>query len=165
MAVALAGTPSRRTAAGHRLGLVGPELRRYVGSRGAGDVVDWSGGWTRTSETGSSAAAAVMLLPSVREGWGLAVIEAALQGTPTVAYLSAGGVERVGPRRRDRTAGGHAGDLERAAGSADRPSRSCGTGCRRPAASGRCRSTGSETHPGSRHSSRRLADGQVAGLP
>jgi glycosyltransferase involved in cell wall biosynthesis len=33
-----------------------------------------------------------MLLPSVREGWGLVVIEAALQGTPTVAYRDAGGV-------------------------------------------------------------------------
>jgi glycosyltransferase involved in cell wall biosynthesis len=34
----------------------------------------------------------LMLLPSVKEGWGLAVTEAALQATPTVAYASAGGV-------------------------------------------------------------------------
>ena len=33
-----------------------------------------------------------MLLPSVKEGWGLAVMEAAAQGTPTIAYRSAGGV-------------------------------------------------------------------------
>lgn len=33
-----------------------------------------------------------MVLPSVKEGWGLAVMEAAAQGTPTVAYRYAGGV-------------------------------------------------------------------------
>jgi glycosyltransferase involved in cell wall biosynthesis len=32
------------------------------------------------------------LLPSVKEGWGLAVTEAAAQGTPSLAYRSAGGV-------------------------------------------------------------------------
>ncbi|WP_109506326.1 glycosyltransferase family 4 protein [Nocardioides speluncae] len=32
------------------------------------------------------------LLPSAKEGWGLAVLEAAAQGTPTVAYRDAGGV-------------------------------------------------------------------------
>lgn len=35
---------------------------------------------------------ALMLLPSVKEGWGLAIMEAAAQGTPTLAYRSAGGV-------------------------------------------------------------------------
>ena len=34
----------------------------------------------------------LMLLPSAKEGWGLAVMEAAAQGTPTVAYRGAGGV-------------------------------------------------------------------------
>lgn len=34
----------------------------------------------------------LMLLPSVKEGWGNAVLEAAAQGVPTVAYRSAGGV-------------------------------------------------------------------------
>jgi glycosyltransferase involved in cell wall biosynthesis len=38
------------------------------------------------------ATSAAMLLPSVKEGWGLAVVEAAAQGTPTIAYRSAGGV-------------------------------------------------------------------------
>ncbi|MDF1603136.1 glycosyltransferase family 4 protein [Nocardioides sp. YIM 152315] len=38
------------------------------------------------------AGAWLMLLPSVKEGWGLAVMEAAVQGTPTIAYTSAGGV-------------------------------------------------------------------------
>ena len=35
--------------------------------------------------------ATVHLLPSLKEGWGLTVIEAANQGTPTVAFRSAGG--------------------------------------------------------------------------
>jgi glycosyltransferase involved in cell wall biosynthesis len=34
----------------------------------------------------------VLVTPSVKEGWGLCVIEAAAHGTPTVAYRSAGGV-------------------------------------------------------------------------
>ena len=33
----------------------------------------------------------LMVLPSVREGWGIAVLEAASAGTPTVAYAGAGG--------------------------------------------------------------------------
>lgn len=38
------------------------------------------------------AGAALMLMPSVKEGWCLAVMEAAAQGTPSLAYRSAGGV-------------------------------------------------------------------------
>jgi glycosyltransferase involved in cell wall biosynthesis len=34
----------------------------------------------------------LMLLPSVKEGWGLAVTEAGAQGTPTVGYRGAGGL-------------------------------------------------------------------------
>jgi glycosyltransferase involved in cell wall biosynthesis len=34
----------------------------------------------------------LMLLPSVKEGWGIAVLEAASHHTPTLAYRSAGGV-------------------------------------------------------------------------
>jgi glycosyltransferase involved in cell wall biosynthesis len=34
----------------------------------------------------------VMLFPSLKEGWGLVVIEAAWHGVPTIAYRSAGGV-------------------------------------------------------------------------
>lgn len=38
------------------------------------------------------ASSALMILPSVKEGWGIAVMEAAAQGTPTIAYRAAGGV-------------------------------------------------------------------------
>lgn len=33
------------------------------------------------------------VLPSIKEGWGLSIIEAAAMGTPSVAYRSAGGVQ------------------------------------------------------------------------
>ena len=82
---------------GLRLRIIGsgwwePELRRYVESRGAGGLVDLVGRVDPDERDRELASATAMLLPSVREGWGLAVIEAALQGTPTVAYRSAGGV-------------------------------------------------------------------------
>jgi glycosyltransferase involved in cell wall biosynthesis len=82
---------------GLRLRIIGsgwwePELRRYVESHQAGHLVDLIGRVDADERDRELAGAAVMLLPSVREGWGLAVIEAALQGTPTVAYRSAGGV-------------------------------------------------------------------------
>ena len=38
------------------------------------------------------ARARVLALPSVREGWGIAVTEAAAQGTPTIGYRSSGGL-------------------------------------------------------------------------
>ena len=34
----------------------------------------------------------VLLMPSVREGWGIAVMEAAALGVPAIAYRDAGGV-------------------------------------------------------------------------
>ncbi len=82
---------------GLRLRVIGtgwwePELRRYVAAAGADDLVELVGRVDADERDRVLASATAMLLPSVREGWGLAVIEAALQGTPTVAYRSAGGV-------------------------------------------------------------------------
>ena len=37
----------------------------------------------------------LMVLPSVKEGWGLAVLEAAAQGTASIAYGGAGGVREA----------------------------------------------------------------------
>jgi glycosyltransferase involved in cell wall biosynthesis len=34
----------------------------------------------------------LMLVPSVKEGWGIAIMEAAARGVPAIAYRSAGGV-------------------------------------------------------------------------
>ncbi len=82
---------------GLRLRVIGagwwePELRRYVAEHDAGDLVDFCGRVPADERDALLASSTVMVLPSVREGWGLAVIEAAWQGTPTVAYRSAGGV-------------------------------------------------------------------------
>ena len=82
---------------GLRLRVIGsgwwePELREYVADRGAADLVELCGRVDADERDVILASSVAMLLPSVREGWGLAVIEAALQGTPTVAYRSAGGV-------------------------------------------------------------------------
>ena len=59
---------------------------------GAAGLVELCGRVDADQRDAILASSEAMLLPSVREGWGLAVIEAALQGTPTVAYRSAGGV-------------------------------------------------------------------------
>ena len=82
---------------GLRLRVIGsgwwePELRQYVADHGAADLVELCGRVDADERDVILASSVAMLLPSVREGWGLAVIEAALQGTPTVAYRSAGGV-------------------------------------------------------------------------
>ncbi len=82
---------------GLRLRVIGsgwwePELREYVADHGAADLVELCGRVDADERDAILASSVAMLLPSVREGWGLAVIEAALQGTPTVAYRSAGGV-------------------------------------------------------------------------
>ena len=82
---------------GLRLRVIGsgwwePSLREYVAEHGASDLVELCGRVDAEERDVILASSVAMLLPSVREGWGLAVIEAALQGTPTVAYGSAGGV-------------------------------------------------------------------------
>jgi glycosyltransferase involved in cell wall biosynthesis len=68
------------------------ELRQYVVDARASELVELCGRVDADERDLLLASSVAMLLPSVREGWGLAVIEAALQGTPTVAYRSAGGV-------------------------------------------------------------------------
>jgi glycosyltransferase involved in cell wall biosynthesis len=82
---------------GLRLRVIGagwwePELRRYVAEHSAAGLVDFHGRVPADERDALLASSTVMVLPSVREGWGLAVVEAAWQGTPTVAYRSAGGV-------------------------------------------------------------------------
>jgi glycosyltransferase involved in cell wall biosynthesis len=82
---------------GLRLDIVGegwwrPALEEYVAARDAGDVVHLHGRVSDGDRDDLLAEAWVPLLPSVKEGWGLAVLEAAAQGTPTIAYREAGGV-------------------------------------------------------------------------
>jgi glycosyltransferase involved in cell wall biosynthesis len=67
------------------------ELRRYVEERGAGEVVVFEGHVSEVRKQEIYEESWLMALPSVKEGWGLVVGEAAAHGTPTVAYASAGG--------------------------------------------------------------------------
>ena len=82
---------------GLRLTVVGSgwwedELRTYAaGVDGGGEVV-FAGHVTEAEKQGIYAASWVMALPSLKEGWGLVVMEAAGYEVPTVAYASAGGV-------------------------------------------------------------------------
>ncbi|AWB84831.1 glycosyltransferase family 4 protein [Corynebacterium liangguodongii] len=66
------------------------ELRAYAA--GLGDTVVFHGHVNDDYKHAVLARAAVHLMPSVKEGWGIAVIEAAQHGVPTIGYLSAGGL-------------------------------------------------------------------------
>jgi glycosyltransferase involved in cell wall biosynthesis len=82
---------------GLRLDVIGDgwwhdELTAEAARLGVADVVTFHGHVEAGERDRLLAGAWVMLLPSVKEGWGLAVLEAAVQGTPTIAYREAGGV-------------------------------------------------------------------------
>jgi glycosyltransferase involved in cell wall biosynthesis len=68
------------------------ELEADLAPRAIRDAVTLHGHVSDADRDRLLAAAWVMVLPSVKEGWGLAVMEAAIQATPTVAYRYAGGV-------------------------------------------------------------------------
>jgi glycosyltransferase involved in cell wall biosynthesis len=59
---------------------------------GVADRVDLLGHVDEVTKHSELASAWVALAPSVKEGWGLSVVEAASHGTPTVAYEAAGGL-------------------------------------------------------------------------
>lgn len=68
-------------------------LREYATAKGLGpDKVVFHGHVSDAYKHALLARAAVHLLPSRKEGWGIAVIEAAQHGVPTVAFADAGGV-------------------------------------------------------------------------
>jgi glycosyltransferase involved in cell wall biosynthesis len=67
------------------------QLDAEIAARGLGDVVVRHGRVDEQTKADLLGQAWLMVLPSVREGWGIAVLEAAATGTPTVAYLGAGG--------------------------------------------------------------------------
>ena len=67
------------------------ELHTYVEERGLTGAVTFHGHVDEQRKHALLAEAWVMLLPSVKEGWGLVVGEAGAHGTPTIAYRSAGG--------------------------------------------------------------------------
>ena len=55
------------------------------------DAVRFTGLVDETDQAAAAGASWLHLLPSLKEGWGLVVVEAGIHGTPTVAFRSAGG--------------------------------------------------------------------------
>jgi glycosyltransferase involved in cell wall biosynthesis len=68
------------------------ELARYVARRGLEDHVRLVGFVSPERRHELYAQSWVSLVPSLKEGWGLTVVEAGVHATPTVAFRSAGGV-------------------------------------------------------------------------
>ncbi|TWD83711.1 glycosyltransferase involved in cell wall biosynthesis [Kribbella amoyensis] len=87
---------ARRTMPDARLIVVGSgwwedSLRAYVRECGLEDAVEFRGHVSEDDKHAAYDEAWVLALPSLKEGWGLVVGEAAGHGVPTVAYRSAGG--------------------------------------------------------------------------
>jgi glycosyltransferase involved in cell wall biosynthesis len=68
------------------------EVRAHAEACGVSDRVDHLGFISEEHKHAELAAAWVALAPSIKEGWGLNVVEAASHGVPTVAYHGAGGL-------------------------------------------------------------------------
>jgi glycosyltransferase involved in cell wall biosynthesis len=68
------------------------QLRAIVADLGVTDCVELLGWVDDERKHRLMAEAWVMAAPSLKEGWGLSVIEAAAHGTPTVAFHGAGGL-------------------------------------------------------------------------
>jgi glycosyltransferase involved in cell wall biosynthesis len=82
---------------GLRLAVVGEgwwhqQIREHAEGRGVTDHVDMLGFVSEREKHAALARAWVKLAPSVKEGWGLCVVEAGSHGVPTVAYTGAGGL-------------------------------------------------------------------------
>ncbi len=69
-----------------------PRLRAAAGRLGLGEAVRFHGFVDDAARHELLAAAWVLAMPSIKEGWGLAVMEAAAHGTPAVGLRSAGGL-------------------------------------------------------------------------
>ena len=82
---------------GLRVAVVGdgwwaPELVQAATAAGVTDLIEFAGHVSEIEKAQQLERAWVLALPSLKEGWGLAVLEAAASGVPTVAYRRAGGV-------------------------------------------------------------------------
>jgi glycosyltransferase involved in cell wall biosynthesis len=69
-----------------------PRVRETVERLGLQDVVELLGWVDEETKQRVLASSWALAMPSVKEGWGLAVLEAAANGTPTVAFRAAGGL-------------------------------------------------------------------------
>jgi glycosyltransferase involved in cell wall biosynthesis len=68
------------------------ELHEAARRHGVADIVEFTGHVSEEEKARQVDRAWVLALPSLKEGWGLVVMEAASRGVPTVAYADAGGV-------------------------------------------------------------------------
>lgn len=68
-----------------------PQLRSHAAEVGVADAVTFHGFVTDDVKHRLLSQASVMLLPSLKEGWGIVIGEAGSHRVPTVAYASAGG--------------------------------------------------------------------------
>lgn len=80
----------RLTVVGH--GWWEPDIRAEVDRLGLADRVELIGFVDEATKHRLLSQAWVLATPSMNEGWGLCVVEAAVHGTPAVAYRSAGGL-------------------------------------------------------------------------
>lgn len=69
------------------------ELAEHARATGQDDIVDLLGFLPEEDKHAELAKAWVALAPSIKEGWGLTVVDAATHGVPTVAYHGTGGLE------------------------------------------------------------------------
>jgi glycosyltransferase involved in cell wall biosynthesis len=68
------------------------DLRDSAARLGVHDITDFTGHVDEDEKARQIARSWVLALPSIKEGWGLVVLEAASAGVPAVAYAEAGGV-------------------------------------------------------------------------
>nr|WP_281386900.1 glycosyltransferase family 4 protein [Jiangella mangrovi] len=69
-----------------------PRLRRTAAELGVEDITEFQGFVDERAKHDELARSWLMLAPSVKEGWGLTVVEAAQHQVPTIGYRSAGGL-------------------------------------------------------------------------
>lgn len=69
-----------------------PRLRELADELGIAERVRFTGFVAEADKHALLASAWVALTPSLKEGWGLTIVEAGQRGTPTVAFRGAGGV-------------------------------------------------------------------------
>jgi len=87
----------RRRHPGLRISVVGdgwwsPRLQAVADALGVSDIVDFHGFVDEKTKHRVYASSWVLALPSLKEGWGIVVMEAATHAVPSVAYRQAGGV-------------------------------------------------------------------------
>jgi glycosyltransferase involved in cell wall biosynthesis len=68
------------------------QLHEAARSHGVDDIVEFTGHVSEEEKARQVDRAWVLALPSLKEGWGLVVMEAASRGVPAIAYADAGGV-------------------------------------------------------------------------